>query len=135
MIQAERIKDTDPDRFVKSWAKFQNADLRRAREILLEPHILFSIDPNTVGVTKMWNFMRSVGYIQSNIDIRQRVDVALYKRALDDLTQKSPKDKFYQKLQRRFAAQNPISSRVAFKEDSHKPKLVARLNQVPECCR
>jgi NitT/TauT family transport system substrate-binding protein len=136
MIQAERIKDTDPKRFVSTWSKRQNIDFARSKEILLEPHILFSIDPNEKGVVRMWNFMKSVGYLRSNTDIRRNINTALYKTALDDLTKHNPSDRFYAKLQTRFKEQNSSGVRsVQIEKAPVVGSLTARLEDVPDCCR
>jgi NitT/TauT family transport system substrate-binding protein len=135
MIQAERVKDTNPKQLVKVWADRLNVDTARAREILLEPHLLFSIDPNEKGVVKTWNYMKSVGYIRSNENVRSHINTALYKSALDDLTKQNPKDAFYKKLQKRFKSQNSILTAGLEPDKSHKPDLQAKLANVPECCR
>lgn len=136
MIQAERIKDTDPKRFVSTWSKRQNIAFARSKEILLEPHILFSVDPNEKGVVRMWNYMKSIGYLRTNVDIHRNINTALYKTALDDLTKQNPSDKFYHKLQARFKAQNPSGVRAAQRESSPAGRgLTARLDDIPECCK
>lgn len=112
-IQAERIREHDKKAYVEAYARQGNMEYKKAEEILYEPHVSHSADPNTLAVIKMWDYLRSIGYINSNLDIRQNINAGLYKTALDQLAQQYPKDKFYTKLKARYKVFNPPGKALA----------------------
>ena len=105
-ILAERIKRDDPTGYINSYAKVANIDFAKAKATLFEPHTSQTADPNTNGIVKFWDYLKSIKYIDSNIDIHTHIDTSLYKEALDGLRKENPKDKFYQVLEKRYTAQN-----------------------------
>jgi NitT/TauT family transport system substrate-binding protein len=110
-IQAEKVKEANPNAYIRSYANQAHISFAKAKEVLYEPHVKHEADPNEKAVIKMWNYLRSVNYIQSNEDIRKHINTSLYKTALDQLTAENPKDKFYQRLQKQFYAQNLVAKR------------------------
>ena len=112
-IRAERVKKDNPDAYIASYAKQANIDLVKAKATLFEPHVGHEANPNAKAIVKMWNFMRSIDYIQSNIDIRTHIDTTLYKEALDSLSREHHGDKYYAQLQKRYTVQNTKLQGVA----------------------
>lgn len=106
LIQAEKIKKDNPELAVDVNKRFLNLDDGLARDYTLEPHQTINVDPNRKGVVKMWEEMNEIGYINSDLDISQFINVDLYKQALDELKQENPSDPFYSDLEQRFSSQN-----------------------------
>ena len=112
-IQAERVKEYNKKAYIEAFAKQGNFDLRKAEEILYEPHVSHTADPNALAVIKMWEYLRSIDYIQTTADIRQHINTGLYRTALDQLVRQYPKDKFYAKLDARYKVFNPPGKALA----------------------
>ena len=112
-IQAERVREFDRKAYVEAYAKQGNFGYKKAEDILYEPHVSHSADPNSLAVIKMWSYLNNIGYIQSNADIRKHINTTLYKAALDQLVKQHPKDKFYAKLEARFKVFNPPGKALA----------------------
>ena len=77
-----------------------------ARDLVLEPHIQLSVDPNRPGVEAMWRHMKQIGYAEGEIDLGRAIDTSLYRDALEQLRREQP-DPFWEQLERRFREQNP----------------------------
>ncbi len=112
-IQAERVREYDRKAYVEAYARQGNFSNKKADEILYEPHVSHSADPNTLAVIKMWDYLRNIDYIQSTADIRKNINTSLYKTALDQLAKQNPQDKFYKKLEARFRKFNPPGKALA----------------------
>ncbi len=106
LIQAERLLKRDPELAVAANKKFLDMDDRLARDFTLEPHAHVSADPNRKGVNRMWQEMKAIGYVQSELDINRFINVELYREALTELVRLHPKDPFYPQLVKTFEAQN-----------------------------
>ncbi len=133
-IEAERVREYNKKAYVAAYAKQGNFSYGKAEEILYEPHVSHSADPNTLAVIKMWNYLRSIGYISSNEDIRKHINTSLYKTALNQLSTKNPKDKFYAKLQQRFKKYNPPGKALASAGSTSGKSGHITVAALPSCC-
>ncbi|MBU5613254.1 ABC transporter substrate-binding protein [Geomonas azotofigens] len=106
ILQAEKIKTEKPELAVDVNKRYLNLDDKMAREFTLEPHQETHADPNRKGVTRMWHDMKSIDYVEGDIDLNRYVNVDLYRDALKELQRRNPKDKFYREAKRRFERQN-----------------------------
>jgi NitT/TauT family transport system substrate-binding protein len=106
ILQAEKIKTEKPDLAVQVNKRYLNLDDAMAREFTLEPHQEAHADPNRKGVTQMWHDMKSIDYVEGDLDLNRYINVELYRDALQELLRRSPKDKFYREAKKRFDRQN-----------------------------
>ncbi|NLU48990.1 MAG: ABC transporter substrate-binding protein [Syntrophomonadaceae bacterium] len=106
LIQAEKIKQDDPELAVDVNKRFLKIDDKLARDFTLEPHQIINVDPNRKGVVQMWKQMNDIGYIKSDLDINQHINTDLYKQALEQLAKQNASDEFYKELKQRFDKQN-----------------------------
>ncbi|WP_242392286.1 ABC transporter substrate-binding protein [Anaeromyxobacter oryzisoli] len=106
LIEAERLLSTQPELAVAANKKFLDLDDRLARDFTLEPHAHVAADPNRNGVRRMWQEMKAIGYVQSDLDIDRFINVDLYREALSELVRQNPADAYYEQLVKTFEAQN-----------------------------
>ncbi|WP_256833827.1 ABC transporter substrate-binding protein [Parageobacillus thermoglucosidasius] len=109
LIRAERVKNEHPEKAVAAAKAHLKLDDKTVDSIVNEEHSHYSPDPNSKEVKKMWEQMKSIGYIENadGIDINDYINLDLYERALEELMNEYPEDKdYYQKLLDRFNKQN-----------------------------
>lgn len=106
IIQAEKVKWDKPALAVDVNKRFLNIDDKMAREYTLEPHQHAQADPNRKGVNQMWKEMKSIDYVQSDLDVNRFINTALYRDALAELQRRHPKEKYYREARKRFEQQN-----------------------------
>lgn len=106
ILQAEKIKEKNPELAVDVNKRYLNIDEAMAREYTLDPHQEAHADPNRKGVNQMWHDMKSIDYVQSDLDVNRYINVELYRDALKELLRRNPKDKFYLEAKKRFDHQN-----------------------------
>ncbi len=106
ILQAEKILNTDPDLAVAANRKYLEIDEKMAREYTLEPHQHISVDPNRKGINRMWNDMKAIDYVQSELDVNRYINVELYRDALKELLRRNPKDTFYLAAKKKFEKLN-----------------------------
>lgn len=68
--------------------------------------MICSPDPMKSSVNKYWGIMQQTGFIETDIDINDHIETAIYKTALDKLIAQNPANKNYQKLAADFSLQN-----------------------------
>jgi NitT/TauT family transport system substrate-binding protein len=105
LLLAEQKYRENPESAVRSNIRQQNLDEDIARELALEPHQEYAIDPNTRGVVEMWEYMRACKYVDSDLDPRNFIDTSLYRQALAELTNEFPSP-FWEELAVRFKEWN-----------------------------
>ncbi|MDR3077422.1 MAG: ABC transporter substrate-binding protein [Planctomycetota bacterium] len=105
LLLAEKKYNDDPEAAVRSNMRQQNLDEDIARELALEPHQEYAIDPNTQGIIKMWDYMKACKYIESDQDPREFIDTSLYLQALAEVKVERPSP-FWEKLELRFREWN-----------------------------
>ncbi|MGE8077468.1 ABC transporter substrate-binding protein [Peribacillus loiseleuriae] len=109
LIRAERVRNEQPEEAVKAAKTHLKLDDATVNSIVNEEHAHYSPDPNSKEVKKMWEQMKSIGYVENadDIDINNHINLDLYERSLDELIKEYPEDKdYYQKLLERFNEQN-----------------------------
>ena len=109
LIRAERVKNEHPEKAVQAAKKHLKLDDATVNSIVNEPHAHYSPDPNSKEVKKMWEQMKSIGYIKNadGININDYINLTVYQNALNELIKEYPQDKdYYQKIVERFKKQN-----------------------------
>lgn len=104
-LLAEKKFAEDPESGVRAGINQQKFSEQLARDLVLEPHSLLSVDPNKHGVKAMWEYMKKIGYANGDLDIDKVVDTSLYYDALQQLRKESP-DPYWEKLEARYWEQN-----------------------------
>ena len=67
----------------------------------------YDTDPFTKSVEKMWNKMANFGYLTvGNVDIKDHMNSAIYKEALESLIKDYPDSKFFKAKMEQFKAYN-----------------------------
>jgi NitT/TauT family transport system substrate-binding protein len=105
LLLAEKKFREDPEAAVKADIEQQHFSEKLARELALEPHQEYSVDPNTKGVVEMWEYMKSINYVDSDLDPRSLIDASLYLEALTDLQREEPAP-IWDEMQARFKKLN-----------------------------
>jgi NitT/TauT family transport system substrate-binding protein len=106
VLQAEKLKTEKPELAVAVNKRYLNLDDAMAREFTLEPHQMTHADPNRKGVTQMWHDMKSIDYVEGDLDLNRYINVELYRDALQEMLRRNPKDKFYREAKKLFDRQN-----------------------------
>ncbi|WP_243375096.1 ABC transporter substrate-binding protein [Geotalea sp. SG265] len=106
VLQAEKLKAANPRLAVDVNKKFLDMDEKMAREFTLEPHQHVDVDPNKKGVKQMWDDMKAIDYLQTDVDLNRFINTDLYRDALNELLRRNPKDKYFKEAKKRFAKQN-----------------------------
>ena len=104
-LLAEKKFAEDPESGVRADINQQKFSEKLARDLVLEPHIQLSVDPNRKGVEEMWKHMTDIKYAEGEIDFDKVIDTSLYLEALQELSKEST-DPFWDKLEERFKEQN-----------------------------
>jgi len=106
VLQAEKLKTEKPELAVAVNKRYLNLDDAMAREFTLEPHQMTHADPNRKGVERMWHDMKSIDYVEGDLDLNRYINVELYRDALQEMLRRNPKDKFYREAKKLFDRQN-----------------------------
>lgn len=110
LIKAERVKLETPEKNLDaSLDRFKNLDKDRINEIVNEPHLINTADPNKNETLQLWEKMKKLGYVKKeakNIDMSAHFNLTFYEQALEELIKENPDDEYYQKVLDRFNEQN-----------------------------
>lgn len=99
LIQAYRFAQVNPDGAVDDVIKYVKIDRDVLKKAMESPHTYISPDPNLNGIVETYDLLKTIGYIETDVDIRNHVDTSIYKQALDELAAKNPDDPVYRQLQ------------------------------------
>lgn len=106
-LRAEKDMNENIDRVVELTVENLDMDIKTAESFLLSEHLIYDSDPYKKSIIKMWQSMKSFGYISdSSIDIEDHIDTSVYKSALDSLIKKYPDDDFFQQKLKIFNENN-----------------------------
>lgn len=100
LVQAQKIFEEDPNYGVQVNVKYLKIDEQMAKDLTLEPHQIYEIDPKKNQMVEMFKMMNEIGYIQSDIDIEKHINTDLYKQTIDELSKENVDSDFYKKLQK-----------------------------------
>lgn len=104
-LLAEKKFVEDPESAVRAGVVQQKFSEQLARDLVLDPHQLLTVDPNRKAVATMWDYMKKIDYAKNDIDLDKAIDTTLYYEALQELARESP-DPFWDKLIVRYKEQN-----------------------------
>lgn len=105
-LLAEKKFVDDPQSGVRADIEQQKFGEKLASDLVLNPHLQFSVDPNRKGVEAMWAHMKKIGYADGEPDFSKVIDTTLYYDALQELRREQPDDPFWEKLEQRYKDQN-----------------------------
>ena len=105
-LLAEKKFVEDPQSGVRADVAQQKFGEKLASDLVLNPHLQFSVDPNRKGVEAMWSHMKKIGYADGEPDFSKVIDTTLYYDALQELRKEQPDDPFWEKLEQRYKDQN-----------------------------
>lgn len=98
LIRAEEVLVNEPDYAVSIFAKNMNLDEASAKQLLLETNQELWTDPKSNGVQSMWKSMNELKYIDGgDINVKDHINIDLYKKALDELIKENPNDEYFSK--------------------------------------
>lgn len=97
-LRAEEVMQKDMSRVVELTVKNLDMAPETAKSFLLSKHMKYETDPYKNSVVKMWEKMRSFGYIDNaTIKIEDHINTVQYKTALDSLAKDYPSSDFFKK--------------------------------------
>ena len=105
-LLAEKKFVDDPQSGVRADVEQQKFGEKLASDLVLNPHLQFSVDPNRKGVEAMWAHMKKIGYADGDPDFSKVIDTTLYLEALQELRKEQPNEPFWEKLEQRYKDQN-----------------------------
>ena len=105
-LLAEKKFVDDPQSGVRADVEQQKFGEKLASDLVLNPHLQFSADPNRKGVEAMWAHMKKIGYADGEPDFSKVIDTTLYYEALQELRKEQPNEPFWEKLEQRYKDQN-----------------------------
>lgn len=108
LIRAEREKIEHPETAVAAAKEYMKVDDKVINSIVNEGHSHYSADPSKKKVNEMWEQMKEIGYIENadDIDVNDYINIDLYERALEELIEEHPDDKYYKDQLEKFNKQN-----------------------------
>ena len=105
-LLAEKKFVDDPQSGVRADVEQQKFGEKLASDLVLNPHMQFSVDPNRKGIEAMWAHMKKIGYADGDPDFSKVIDTTLYYEALQELRRELPDEPFWEKLEQRYKDQN-----------------------------
>jgi len=102
IIRAYDFFKTNKEKTMEDIAKYIQIDMRVIEIETYGPYINDSPEPNAKAISHFWDAMREIGYIESDIDIKDHINVDVFKKALDELIREYPGNTNYQELQAQF---------------------------------
>lgn len=108
LIQAYDFYMTNHEETIDITAKYVRVDKKYLEKETYadDATMICSPDPMRLSVNKYWGIMQQTGFIKTDIDINDHINVASYKTALDTLLKESPQNQNYLKLAADFDRQN-----------------------------
>lgn len=106
-IQAEKVYEEDKDYVQQLWEELNGMGEEQARALTYDIPFEIEVDPKANGVAYWWERLQDIDFLDpGDINVYDRINIDLYKQALDELTEENPDDPFYQKLQERYVDYN-----------------------------
>ena len=102
ILRAEKFAAQNRQETIDAIQKYVKLDRDLLERGYYQPHLDQQTDPDVRGVQTFWTVMRNSGFIESNVDITDYIDVTLYKQALDRLSAEEPQEPFWKQRQRDF---------------------------------
>jgi len=107
LIQAYDFTQTNPDQTLNDVAKYVQINKTDLKNAIDSPHFYISPDPNTKAIDTTYGLLKSIGYVNTTVNIDDHIDTTVYKQALDELVKQNPTNTVYQQLESDYATQNP----------------------------
>jgi len=104
LIKAYKFYKTNRDETIDILSKYVKIDKDILEAETYGEHISSNPDPNKEGVVRFWDFMKKIGYIESddNIRIEDYINTQVYSNALNRLLKDNPDDDVYKQLKADF---------------------------------
>jgi NitT/TauT family transport system substrate-binding protein len=106
ILRAERYLNEHPQESVDLVTADLKIDRKLVDEVITSGNTEFTTDPNTNGVVAFWESMKQSGFVESDKDIRNYIDAAPYRAALESLLAESPNDPFWKAKLEQFNARD-----------------------------
>lgn len=106
LIKAYRFYKTNPDESIDILSKYVNIDKQILHDETYGKYVESNPDPTSKAVADFYKFMKDVGYIEKDFDVKEHINTDLYKNALDSLLKKEPNDSVFNKLKEDYAKNN-----------------------------
>lgn len=106
-LRAEEYLQDHKDEVVQLVVKNLDLDEATVESFVKSPHMNYNTDPNKKAVEKMWDKMKSFGYIENqDINIDDHINVSIYQTALESLVEDYPDDAFFKQKMTEFQENN-----------------------------
>lgn len=108
MIKAERFLSDEKNKaeVVEDVAAFIDVDKEIIEKDLYGDYLVQTADPDKKAILAFREKMVEIGYLKEDKDISDKIDIEIYKQALDNLTAENPDDPFYGELAERYTEKN-----------------------------
>jgi NitT/TauT family transport system substrate-binding protein len=106
ILKAEKYTKDNKTETLDIIAKYIKLDKSILEKSFYSPYLDQSTDPNLKGVTTFWKTMQADSFVVSNLNIKDFVDVTLYKKALDGLIKEDSKEAYWKKLEKEYTVKD-----------------------------
>ncbi|MDD1701519.1 MAG: ABC transporter substrate-binding protein [Methanoregula sp.] len=104
LIQAYNFTKANPDQTLDDVAKYVQINKTDLKNAINSPHFYISPDPNEKGIVTTYNLMKSIGYINTTVNVQDHIDTTVYKQALDEISAQYPDNQVYKDLQAEYVS-------------------------------
>ena len=103
ILRAEKFAQENRPATLDAIAKYIKLDRAILEKAYYSPYLDQSSDPNVKGVRHFWEVMVNSEFIApKDPNLASRIDIGIYRKALDSLAREAPADPFWKKLQQEF---------------------------------
>ena len=106
ILRAERYIDEHRESTIDTVTAALKIDRKLVAEVIAGGNTEFSSDPNVTGIVLFWDSLRQSAFVQSDRDIRNYIDTAPYKAALESLLSEQPADAYWKAKAAQFASRD-----------------------------
>lgn len=103
LIKAYRFYKNNQQESIDILAKYVDIDKKILYEETYGPYVESNPDPNKKAVVDFYKYMKDVGYIEKDFNVREHINTEVYQKALDSLLEAEPNDPVFLKLKEDFA--------------------------------
>ena len=103
LIKAYRFYKTNREESIDILAKYVDIDKKILFEETYGGYVESNPDPARSEVIGFYQFMKEAGYIEKDFDVREHINVDIYKKALESLLKETPEDKILIGLRQEFS--------------------------------
>lgn len=108
-IRAYKVYKDDPETTIRILSEFSGQSEEYIQQNIYVDRIRFTPDPYSDAIVPFYEILRQMDFFEdpdTDIDVRDHIDISIYKQALDEIVAEYPNDATYQELVELFEQQN-----------------------------